>query len=796
MMSAADSPSSKSDELRQQAEQRLDQLVDAYGDADAGAPTREGLAEVVHELRVHQIELEMQNEELRQAQVALDEQREKYFDLYDRAPVGYLTINNKGNVTSANLTAAHLLGVERQMLLGQPLGAFVFAQDRDTYYLHMRAMEKSFEPQTIEAQLARASGEADVAASHFWALFEALPQRNADGELSSSLVAFTDISRKMRAEAIIAARSRIAEHSVFHSLDETIQNALDEVEAITHSKIGFFHFVDEDGKSLVLQTWSTHTLASACTAQGRGDHYAIDEAGVWADCVREGQPIVHNDYHSLPNRRGLPDGHATLVRELTVPIVRGGRSQIVLGVGNKRTDYDRDDLDAVVQLAELVYEIVLAKKAQEVLRESERWLAESQRTAQIGHYFYDIAKDHWSGSAVLNEVLGIDADHANGFAGWVATVHPVDRDRMSHYFADEVLGKRLPWDMDYRVLRASDGLERWVHGLGTVEYGDDGEALAMFGTVQDITERKLAEIELAHERAILEQAEAVGHVGSWRISLDGCGSAWSAEAARILGFDPAAVQGDPLEAVRAAVHPDDRGAFEFVNRESLLAHGMRSVDFRIVRPDGEVRWIAAFGAPETDQNGVPVATAGVIQDVTDRKTVEQQRVGLLEQVANVDTLTGLNNLRGFDALAEQAIAQAKRANQGVGLIFSDLDGLKEINDEFGHAQGDKALKDIASILNYTLRSADAIGRIGGDEFIVLAVGGDRDAIAYLKERVRESIAVFNATGARPYRISLSSGTAWCEPGAACQLAELKAIADAEMYAEKLRRRSARGPLAG
>ena len=103
-------PQEAADELRRDAEQILDGL------ADTSRPPID-VAAALHELRVHQIELEMQNEELRRAQLELDEQREKYFELFDLAPVGYLTITGAGIVRDANLTAAKLLGVERQLLV-------------------------------------------------------------------------------------------------------------------------------------------------------------------------------------------------------------------------------------------------------------------------------------------------------------------------------------------------------------------------------------------------------------------------------------------------------------------------------------------------------------------------------------------------------------------------------------------------------------------------------------------------------------------------------------------------------
>jgi diguanylate cyclase (GGDEF)-like protein len=182
-----------------------------------------------------------------------------------------------------------------------------------------------------------------------------------------------------------------------------------------------------------------------------------------------------------------------------------------------------------------------------------------------------------------------------------------------------------------------------------------------------------------------------------------------------------------------------------------------------------------------------VLVAGILHDVTDSKRDEQLRVETLEEVANVDRLTGLHNLRGFDLVAEQAIAQAQRAGQGIGLIFCDMDGLKSINDAFGHAQGDRALQDATSILKFTLRNADAIARIGGDEFVVLALGGDSQSVLSLNERLQEGFEFFNSTNERPYQLSMSAGTAWCEPGGPCSLEALKATADAEMYAEKARR---------
>jgi diguanylate cyclase (GGDEF)-like protein/PAS domain S-box-containing protein len=191
------------DELRRQAEERLSRLA-------ADSPESADIATVVHELRVHQIELEMQNEELRRAQLELEASREKYFDLFDLAPVGYLTLSDKSIVRDANLTATRLLGVERQQLVKKPFTAFIFAPDQDVCYRHQRKLEQTGEPQTCELRLQRAGGEADgeAAPAHFWARLESRPQRAADGNPLSSWVTFTDIDETVAAQEALRESER------------------------------------------------------------------------------------------------------------------------------------------------------------------------------------------------------------------------------------------------------------------------------------------------------------------------------------------------------------------------------------------------------------------------------------------------------------------------------------------------------------------------------------------------------------------------------------------------------------
>lgn len=151
-------------ELRRRAEAKLAETIDL--DRDLEILPRKEVADLLHELNVHQIELEMQNEELRRAELELDAQRLKYFDLYDLAPVGYLTLDAAGSIVEANLRAASLLGVPRSQLAHQSLSRWIAAEDQDSYYLHRKKLAASNADRAIELRIDRDDG------SRLWIHFE------------------------------------------------------------------------------------------------------------------------------------------------------------------------------------------------------------------------------------------------------------------------------------------------------------------------------------------------------------------------------------------------------------------------------------------------------------------------------------------------------------------------------------------------------------------------------------------------------------------------------------------------
>ena len=171
-----------------------------------------------------------------------------------------------------------------------------------------------------------------------------------------------DVTERNRYEQLNVFRLRILQLAETSSIEELLTATVDEAEKLTGSSIGFVFFLAEDQNTLLLQTVSTNTLQNMCKAEGKGVHYPLKKAGVWADAVRERKAVIHNDYLTLEHRRGLPVGHAEINRELVIPVTRDEKIVAIMGVGNKETNYGDNDITWVETL---VWDIVAKKIAEE-----------------------------------------------------------------------------------------------------------------------------------------------------------------------------------------------------------------------------------------------------------------------------------------------------------------------------------------------------------------------------------------------------------------------------------------------
>jgi diguanylate cyclase (GGDEF)-like protein/PAS domain S-box-containing protein len=185
--------------------------------------------------------------------------------------------------------------------------------------------------------------------------------------------------------------------------------------------------------------------------------------------------------------------------------------------------------------------------------------------------------------------------------------------------------------------------------------------------------------------------------------------------------------------------------------------------------------------------GEAVGVQGIARDITEHKRTEDT----LRSLSLIDDLTGLYNRRGFFALAEQQMKLAQRTGAGFTLVFADLDGLKKINDTYGHKEGDRALQRVGEVLRKSFRESDIIARLGGDEFTILAIDDYDGHAKRVTARLQERLEEYNRKADGDYKLSLSFGEIRFEPESVLSIEELIAQADRVMYEQKQNKRRRR-----
>jgi diguanylate cyclase (GGDEF)-like protein/PAS domain S-box-containing protein len=258
---------------------------------------------------------------------------------------------------------------------------------------------------------------------------------------------------------------------------------------------------------------------------------------------------------------------------------------------------------------------------------------------------------------------------------------------------------------------------------------------------------------------------------------------------RILGYTPEEFLALPPLAL---VHPDD---LELVKPNTNLPIYERferaPLEYRLRHKNGNYVWLEmAFGTLK-DAAGEIVGVQSSARDVTDRHLAEQRLASQADELRSLslrDELTGLYNRRGWLELAKQGLRIAQREKRSAAVIFVDLNGMKLINDQYGHEEGDRALRDTARLLQKACRGVDVIARFGGDEFVVFALDFEEAGLAALRQRVRTATAELNLSGERLFRLSMSVGAAFFELSSPESIDELLDRADREMYEQKRARR--------
>ena len=293
----------------------------------------------------------------------------------EQSPATVVITNLEGSIEYVNPKFTQITGYTPEEAIGQNPRVLKSGEQPAEYYKVLWETISSGKEWRGEFHNKKKNGE------FYWESASISPIKDKRGNITHYLAVKEDITAQKKAEQelvlakekaeknnrINEARLRLIQFSENHTTDEILEETLNIAEQVSTSKIGFFHFVHEDQKTLILQKWSTQTKKTYCKAEGKGLHYPIHKAGVWVDCVYQRKPVIHNNYEALTHKKGMPDGHAHLQRELVVPVIYDDTIKAILGIGNKATDYNQADVDDISLLAYLAWEVIEKRRIQEEL---------------------------------------------------------------------------------------------------------------------------------------------------------------------------------------------------------------------------------------------------------------------------------------------------------------------------------------------------------------------------------------------------------------------------------------------
>ncbi len=471
---------------------------------------------MLHELQVHQVQIEMQNEEISRAQAELDAIRTRYFDLYERAPVGYCTLNEEGVILETNLTAATLLCVERDALVQKPITRFILPDYQESYFFHHKQIFETGEPQTCELRMERNDGTV------FWAQVEATAAQYTDGAPVCRAVLSEITERKLQEGAIelterliLLVNTQDDFRACLSDLTASLQ-AWSGCEAVGirlrdgddfpyYETRGFpsaflkaenhLCAYDADGKiarngtgNPVLDCMCGNIL---CGWFDPGKSFFTAYGSFWTNCTTDLLTSTSEaDRQARTRNRCNGEGYESVA---LIPLRHNSQVFGLLQFNDRRPNRFTPGLMLHFErVAESLAIVLSRRQAEEALWMSEERLDLAQSVARTGVWDWNVTTGHIEWSKHLFNLFGLDPlKTPASFEAWRSILHSEDRETASLRI-EQALKEQTPLESDYRVV-LPDGQIRWINSVGQGRYDDQGRPIRMIGICTDITDRKRIE---------------------------------------------------------------------------------------------------------------------------------------------------------------------------------------------------------------------------------------------------------------------------------------------------------------
>jgi len=547
----------------------------------------------LHGKPVIQLELEMQNQELRRALEQVEATRARYGDLYDGAPVGYVTVSEPGLALRANLTAARLLGMARDELAGQPMTRFLAREDQDGFIRHLQRLFADGESQAFDLRMAGKGGQA------WWAhLTAGLAEDGSGGKVCHFVL--IDITARKEAEAALR-RSERKYRSLFEHMAEGVA----------------LHELVEDESGAVLDYRITDLNPAFQKHTGIDPSSALGRLGT--EVYRTAKPPYLEEY-----ARVATSGRSCTFETFYNPMEKCFRISVFSPARGQFATVFEDVTDQKI-------------KEKELLDLSQR-LSLATTSASMGVWDWNIESGRMTWDDRMLELFGITREAFKGTVdAWKDGLHPEDLDR-AVADCEAALRGEAPFNTEFRV-KHKNGDILWIKADGLVVRDGRGDPVRMIGLNWDLTDRKRAEKALLEREHRYRNLMELSPDAIW-VNRDDRIDLVNSEALRLLG-------------VASADQVEGRSPFEFFHpdchwkiRERLLAARqgkvVRHSEETALRPDGTLRQVEVSSARFEDSLGPAVQI--VLRDVTERKQIEAERSRLEAQLQQAQKMESLGTL--------------------------------------------------------------------------------------------------------------------------------------------------------
>jgi PAS domain S-box-containing protein len=687
---SADGARRQGTELRRKAEQLLRKKKKAGA---AETPAEIDSRALVHELQVHQIELEMQNEELLEARATADVLSIKYMDLFDFAPIGLFLWDEQGKILDLNLAGAILLGLERSTAVKKRFGQFVAVEDRPIFDDFCKKVILAKTKQTCEIKLSIDVKPVDV-------LIEGIAGLYRKGEGMLCRAAVIDITQRKQVDSLTKLRlvsEAVLAETDLESMLQLIVNAADDLIGAKFIVSGYNYC---DGSFTVGPT----SLAARDMLNAPEKRIPLGQGMLYIELiVKEGVVCLSEQAIRRYYMWDLPPGHPPLRGLLGAKLTASdGRPEGLIVLSDKTAggEFTTDDQILLAQLANIAClglrnidarrkaedragqlaaanqalerEIVAHVKTEAALRENEI------RYRTVADYTYDW--EYWTGPDEIS--LGYVSPACQRISGYSAQefltnpsllesiVHAEDQASRAEHVRQS-RDNPNPMRLEYRII-TKEGQTRWIEHICQRVYGPDGQSLGHRARNRDITDRKRAEEDLRESESRLSHALDAGGLGIWSLDTK-TGKAWrSLRHDQIFGHD-ALLPEWSYSMFLDHVLPEDRKEVDEKFGHALATNTQWSFECRIKKPDGAIRWIWAQGIPKLNDRNQVVQMVGLVRDITRSKQEEDKLTKLNEELAK------LNRIRKALRTSSQAMART----------VDEAEYLKEVCkivvDDCGHA---------------------------------------------------------------------------------------------------------------